>query len=73
MLLPKRISFLGNNEFLSEEDYAAQCDEHFTNEIRRFKDGRSTSGRLLPKGCKNAVPMNESKMITKRVRICGDC
>jgi hypothetical protein len=25
--------------FLSEQEYAAQCDEHFTNEIRRFKDG----------------------------------
>ena len=27
--------------FLSEQDYAAQCDEFFTNEIRRFKDGNS--------------------------------
>ena len=27
--------------FLSEQDYAAQCDEKFTNEIRRFKDGNA--------------------------------
>lgn len=27
--------------FLSEQNYAAQCDEHFTNEIRRFKDGNA--------------------------------
>ena len=27
--------------FLSEQDYAAQCDEHFTNDIRRFKDGNA--------------------------------
>ena len=27
--------------FLSEQEYAAQCDEKFTTEIRRFKDGNA--------------------------------
>lgn len=37
-----RFSYNGKEYyFLSEQDYAAQCDEHFTNEIRRFKDGNA--------------------------------
>ena len=37
-----RFSYKGvDYYFLSEQDYAAQCEEHFTNEIRRFKDGNA--------------------------------
>lgn len=37
-----RFSYNGKEYyFLSEQDYAAQCDEHFTNEIRRFKYGNA--------------------------------
>ena len=37
-----RFSYKGvDYYFLSEQDYAAQCDEHFTNEIRRFNDGNA--------------------------------
>jgi len=37
-----RFSYNGKEYyFLSEQDYAAQCDEHFTNEFRRFKDGNA--------------------------------
>ncbi len=37
-----RFSYKGvDYYFLSEQDYAAQCDEHFANKIRRFRDGNA--------------------------------
>lgn len=36
--------------FLSSEDYAAQCDETFTNEFRRFIDGNDVLERFTING-----------------------
>lgn len=46
-----RFSFNGKEYyFLSSEDYAAQCDETFTNEIFRYVDGNDVLERFTIDG-----------------------